>query len=178
MNQTKLKWGHTYHIYNRGNNRSQIFYEEENYSYFMRLFKKYLLPYVELYAYCLLSNHFHLLLRIKEQAEFIRGSQVNISLRLGTFFGTYVKAINHRYKRTGSLFEGRYQRKEVKNDNQLFSTLAYIHQNPQKHDLVSSFEDWPHSSYQNYLDRNPDDLIAPTFIHDSLIYDSIMELHK
>ena len=174
MKQTKLKWGQTYHIYNRGNNRGQIFFEDENYAYFMSLYKKYLLCYVELYAYCLLQNHFHLLLRIKEQEQISSGSEVHIS----SMFGTYVKAFNHRYKRTGSLFEGRYQRKEVMNNNQLFSTLVYIHQNPQKHGLVSSFEDWPYSSYQHYLDRDPDDLIAPSLIHDSLSYDSIMELHN
>ena len=147
----------------------------ENYGYFLSLYKKYIFALAELYAYCLLLNHFHLLLRIKEREQINRGSEVKISSKFGAFFGSYVKAINHRYKRTGSLFEGRYQRKEVEDDNQLINTLVYIHQNPQKHGLVSSFEHWPHTSYRHYVERDPDELISPSLLEDSVIYDSIME---
>ena len=58
-----------YHIYNRGNNGIDIFFENENYNHFLRLYAKYIEPIAETYAWCLLKNHFHLLVRIKEKSE-------------------------------------------------------------------------------------------------------------
>src|ERR1041384_6465905 len=58
-----------YHIYNRGVNREDIFVEERNYDLFLRLFKKHLIPVVDLYAYCLLKNHFHILVGVKSEGE-------------------------------------------------------------------------------------------------------------
>jgi REP element-mobilizing transposase RayT len=144
----------------------------------MRLFKKYIAAIAELYAYCLLPNHFHLLLRIKDKREISMGRELNISVTFGTFFGSYVKAINHRYKRTGSLFEGRYQRNEIRSEDQFFTTLVYIHQNPQKHGYMDRFQNWQFSSYLNYAENDPGDLISSGLFSDPLIYDSIMELHQ
>ena len=61
--------GVIYHIYNRGNNEEDIFIEERNYNYFMKLYAKYIMPVAETYAYCLLRNHFHLMVRIKSPEE-------------------------------------------------------------------------------------------------------------
>jgi REP element-mobilizing transposase RayT len=58
-----------YHIYNRGNNGENIFREERNYRYFLQLYVKYIVPIAVTYAYCLLANHFHLLVRIKTEDE-------------------------------------------------------------------------------------------------------------
>ncbi len=102
MNQSRLKWGHSYHIYNRGNNRRQIFFKMNNYDYFMRLYKKYLAKFANLYVYCLLSDHFQLLLRINNEGEHLKKGEGMVSAKFGTFLGTYVKAINNRYQRTGS----------------------------------------------------------------------------
>src|SRR5689334_18406739 len=60
-----------YHIYNRGVNRENIFVEERNYDLFLRLFERHLIPVADLFAYCLLRNHFHLSLRIKSEAEIL-----------------------------------------------------------------------------------------------------------
>jgi REP element-mobilizing transposase RayT len=150
----------------------------ENYDYFLRLCKKYILPIADLYAYCLLPNHFHLLLRIKEKKESNRAGEMMVSGKFGTFLGTYVKAINNSYKRTGSLFEGRYQRVEMSSENQLIRTLVYIHQNPQKHGYVKRFQSWQFSSNINYAEKDPGDMISSDLFSDPLIYDSIMELHR
>ena len=64
-----LEYGQYYHIYNRGNNREDVFYEERNYRHFLSLYAKYILPIADTYAYCLLRNHFHLLVRILTQEE-------------------------------------------------------------------------------------------------------------
>jgi putative transposase len=66
---TPLQYGQYYHIYNRGNNRENIFFEERNYRYFLRLYVKYAEPVADTYAYCLLRNHFHFLVRIKTVGE-------------------------------------------------------------------------------------------------------------
>lgn len=65
--QDFLEKGYFYHIYNRGNNKENLFLEEDNYVYFLNLISKYLLPVSDTYSYCLLKNHFHILLKIKEE---------------------------------------------------------------------------------------------------------------
>jgi putative transposase len=65
--------GNYYHIYNRGNNGIEIFFENENYYHFLRLYAKYIEPVAETFAWCLLKNHFHILVRIKEKAEIDNG---------------------------------------------------------------------------------------------------------
>ena len=64
-----LQLGKYYHIYNRGNNREDLFIDERNYHYFMRLYAKYIQPIADTHAYCLLCNHFHFLVRIKTIEE-------------------------------------------------------------------------------------------------------------
>ena len=69
---TPLLYGTVYHIYNRGINGENIFIQEKNFSHFLTLYTKYIEPVAETYAYCLLRNHFHLLVRIKSEAEILK----------------------------------------------------------------------------------------------------------
>ena len=69
VNPTSLQANKIYHIYNRGNNREDLFREERNYRYFMSLYVKYIEPIADTFAYCLLKNHFHVLVRIKDAAD-------------------------------------------------------------------------------------------------------------
>ena len=170
-----------YHIYNRGNNGENIFIEARNYPYFMKLYDKYITPVAETYAYCLLRNHFHLMVRIRtsekinEHASFKeawmpqerkeRGSWQEprslerfISKQFAAFFGTYTKAINKANSRSGALFEGRFKRKPVTDDGYLKVLVAYIHQNPQKHGLIDDYRDWPCSSYEAMISEKPTNL--------------------
>ena len=64
-----LQYGEYYHIYNRGNNRQDIFIEERNYRYFLQLYTKHVVPVVDTFAYCLMRNHFHFLLQIKKPEQ-------------------------------------------------------------------------------------------------------------
>jgi REP element-mobilizing transposase RayT len=66
MKSETFELGCYYHIYNRGNNNENIFIEEKNYSYFLQLLRKYILPVADVYCYCLLKNHFHIVLKIKD----------------------------------------------------------------------------------------------------------------
>lgn len=137
-----------YHIYNQGNNRENIFFEERNYEYFIKLMDKYISPLAEIYAYCLLPNHFHLLLRVNDNVE-----QNKCAQAFSNFFNAYAKAINKSYQRSGSLFKRKFSRIKVENEDYLKKLVLYIHTNAQHHGIIDSFEDYTHSSYKAYFSQ-------------------------
>jgi REP element-mobilizing transposase RayT len=155
---TPLVPGVFYHIYNRGNNGEDIFIEERNYAYFMKLYGKYVSPVAETYAYCLLRNHFHLMVRINDCQSSEDWQSFSPSRAFSNLFSTYTKAINKAYQRTGSLFEKPFKRKPVTEDSYFKALVAYIHQNPRMHGLIDDFRDWPYSSYQAMISREPTQL--------------------
>ena len=148
-----LEPGKYYHIFNRGNNGANIFIEERNYTYFMNLYAKYIVPVADTFAYCLLRNHFHVGVRIKEDLSLKHPGQ-----QFSNFFNAYSKAMNRAYGRTGSLFENRYRRREITTDHYFQRVIHYIHWNPQKHGFITDYRDYPYSSYQLFL------IDKPTFI--------------
>jgi REP element-mobilizing transposase RayT len=144
--------GQYYHIYNRGNNGEDIFLEARNYVYFLKLYHKHVSPIAETYAYCLLKNHFHFLVRIKDESDLtgfqnLSGLALKLHLPFSHFFNAYTKAINKTYGRTGSLFERPFKRILITNESHLLYLVTYIHQNPQRHGLVTGFSKWLYSSY-------------------------------
>jgi putative transposase len=152
-----------YHIFNRGINRENIFIEKRNYAYFLNLYAKYIDPVAETFAYCLLRNHFHLLVKLKSAEEIEKILKVSKTFRVenypskmfSDFFNAYAKTINHTYERTGSLFQHPFGRVIVADDPQFFSTVVYQHQNPQKHGLIGDFRLWKFSSYEALLSDKP-----------------------
>ena len=151
-----LQYGKYYHIYNRGNNRENIFHETRNYRHFLNLYAKHVSPVVDTYAYCLLRNHFHFLVRIKDLEhlpEPLRSKKP--SQQFSNLFNAYAKAFNRAYERTGSLFQRPYSRIEIDSDAYFMQVVIYIHRNPQKHGFVHDFRTWPHSSYQTILSTQP-----------------------
>ncbi len=152
-----------YHIYNRGNNRENLFKEERNYRHFLRLYAKHIEPVADTFAYCLLPNHFHLLVRVKGEDEIealcktlkvsktfrVSGATkvLKPSQQFSNLFNAYTKAVNNAYHRTGSLFEHPFGRILVDSDAYFIQLITYIHQNPQRHGLIDDFRDWPYSSY-------------------------------
>ena len=151
METVILEQGCFYHIYNRGNNKEDLFLEEENYAYFLLLLKRYILPIADIYSYCLLKNHFHLLIRIKDETE--ATSKQNFS----NLFNAYAKSINKKYGRTGKLFSERFKKKKILDDSYFTEIVFYLHTNPQKHKLITDFRNYKYSSYQSILsDKNTD----------------------
>ena len=154
-----------YHVYNRGTNRENIFYEERNYTHFLKLYAHHIEPVAETFAYCLLRNHFHLLIKVKSEVEVEdpkvfrkhsgSGLPRSASQKFSDFFNAYAKAINQAYSRTGSLFQHPFGRIPVTSDRQFWSVIAYIHQNPQKHNFVDDFREWKWSSYATFLTEKP-----------------------
>jgi REP element-mobilizing transposase RayT len=163
--KTPLLHGHYYHIYNRGNNSSPIFFETENYYHFLRLYAKYIEPIAETYAWCLLKNHFHLLVRIKEKEEIIatdltyntttQPKVIEPYRQFSHLFNAYTQAINKRHHRTGSLFENKYERKLVTTEEYFQQLIFYIHNNPVHHGLVKQMSLYPCSSYETILSEKP-----------------------
>jgi putative transposase len=148
-----LLCGQHYHIYNRGNSGETLFREPRNYPYFLKLYAQYIEPVAETYAYCLMSNHFHFLVRIRDGGEDCQSYAA--SRAFANLFGTYTKAFNKAYERTGSLFEKPFRRRLVDNDRHFAYLVVYIHRNPQRHGFVADFGRWPHSSYQAILSDRP-----------------------
>ncbi|MFN0035999.1 MAG: transposase [Saprospiraceae bacterium] len=170
---TPMQCGVFYHVYNRGINGEDLFKEARNYSYFLKLYAKYIPPVAETYAYCLLKNHFHLLIRVRSEEEVIRntgGLNVNvgrvlnpsdvateatkrISNQFSKLFNSYAQAINKAYGRTGGLFEELFRRIPVDDEDYRVQAVYYIHANPQKHGFVADFRDYPYSSYHAHLSK-------------------------
>ena len=166
--QIPLEEGRFYHIFNRGNNGDKIFYSTENYRFFLHRLDEYLSNFIEIYAFCLLSNHFHLLVRVKEDqkalhlqdaklleedAKLLKQSPVSAAFH--RFFTSYSKAINKQEARHGSLFENPFKRKEVGNVYYLTRLVFYIHANPQLHGICPDFRDYSWSSYNRILSGKP-----------------------
>jgi len=136
--------GHFYHIFNRGSGRQPIFFEEENYHYLLRLFMKYTQTTgITVIAYCLMPNHYHFLIR--------QDGEISAGLLFQRVFNAYTKAINKKYDRTGTLFQGRYRCILLVQTSHLFQLCRYIHANPVKASLVASPEQWPFSNYQEWI---------------------------
>ena len=172
---TALQPNQFYHIYHRGNNRENIFFEEKNYRYFLKLYIKYIEPIAGTYAYCLLPNHVHFCIHTKT-SEVLKTSDVSLpattktsevsetsevykvlkpSQQFANLFNSYAKAINKAYGRTGSLFENKFGRKTITSEQYYQTLITYIHHNPQTHGIVDDFRDWQWSSYHAILAHQP-----------------------
>jgi REP element-mobilizing transposase RayT len=157
--------GNYYHIYNRGNNGIDVFLDNDSYYHFLRLYAKYIEPIAETYAWCLLKNHFHLLVRIKEKSEINeeelhystteKPKVVDPSRQFSHLLNAYTQAINKRHHRTGSLFETTFERKLVTSEKHLQQLIFYIHNNPVHHGFVKQMNLYPWTSYETLLSDKP-----------------------
>jgi REP element-mobilizing transposase RayT len=153
--RTPLLKDNFYHIFNRGNNGEKIFYIEENYSYFLNKFNEYLTRYVELYGYCLLPNHFHLLLRVIKEETNLSGFKnltglkkpKTISRAFSDYFNSYTKSINKQQNRSGNFLNKLFKRKLIDSNEYLMINVVYIHRNPLHHRISNSFQTYKWSSY-------------------------------
>ena len=142
-----LEPNYFYHIYNRGINGCVIFNDDENKKYFLRKIKEYLIDSVEVYAYCLMPNHFHLVIKIKENIT------TDVSKQIGKLISSYTQAFNNRYNRHGSLFERPFKRKRILDENYLKQVIVYVNRNSL--DMQQKVEEYKFSSYKSVLSLSP-----------------------
>jgi len=160
-----LEKGNYYHIYNRGNNGIDVFFDSESYYYFLRLFDRYISPIAETYAWCLLKNHFHILVYIKLDSEIDyskleystveRPKLLDPSKQFGHLFNAYTQAINKKFNRTGALFEKPFERKQITSEKYLQNVIYYIHNNPVQHGFVKQMSMYPWSSFESIVSEKP-----------------------
>lgn len=148
--------GKYFHIYNRGINGEDLFKERKNYFFFLEQYKFYCADVFETLAYCLLKNHFHLLVYVKENIMVPRRIgdglfRLKASTQLGHFFNPYAQSINKAFDRTGSLFESPFERKLVDDENYLMAMIHYCNLNAVHHRFVKDIKDWEFSSYHSVV---------------------------
>lgn len=154
-----------YHIYNRANGSEKIFLTSENYTFFLNQYDKYLGSFIETYCYCLMPNHFHLLVKIKDEKQLkqliqdsSKKEEVNLakflSKQFSNFFSSYTQAFNKVYGRKGSLFMKNFKRKRINKDQYLLKLIHYIHSNPVEAGMVKSVDEWSFSSYKAIIGNN------------------------
>jgi len=153
-----LEFGNYYHIYNRGINGESLFLNSDNYEYFLRLFGKHIHPIAEIFAWCLMRNHFHFLVKIREMSQIsteIKDSERFIFQQFSNFFNAYSKSFNNREKRHGALFERPFRRKLIEEENYLTQLILYIHTNPVHHNIVNHPSKYHWSSYSSIISEKP-----------------------
>lgn len=144
MRRERLIESGYYHLYNRGENGEKIFYRQKNWLFFLSNLKRYFVPeQADILVYCLMPNHYHLLIRINCE---------NFSNTVMKPFGiSYTKAINKQQERNGHVFQGPFQSRQVQSDADLLNLSRYIHNNPVAAGLVKKPVDWEFSSFRDYI---------------------------
>jgi REP element-mobilizing transposase RayT len=158
-----------YHIYNRGINSEKIFDSKENYLFFLRKFTTYVNPVCDVYAYCLMPNHFHFIIKVKSELEIKNFSKVStftkddlgkqekglhsfdsiVSKQIGKFISSYSQAYNKVTNRHGALLESPFKRKRIVTEEYLKNLIIYIHLNPTE--LKQEIDKYQFSSFSSIL---------------------------
>jgi putative transposase len=145
--------GYTYHLVQRGNNRQACFFEEENYRVYLRYMCEALLLYSNsLHAYCLMTNHVHLLLTPEHKD--------GISNLMKVVCSRYAQYINKKYSRTGTLWSGRHKSSAIDTENYLLKCYRYIELNPVAAKIVIQPEDYTWTSHHHNAWSGNDPLIT------------------
>ncbi len=151
-NLESFDYGYIYHVYSHANGKDLLFKEESNYHYFLEKLSTYIIAIADIYVYCLLPNHFHLLLRFKDKKGSSKDAHQSLMKPFSNMLNAYAKAYNKKYNRRGSLFLDFLKRKRVDSESYLLKLVHYIHNNPVNHGLTDLIENWNFSSYRSYLD--------------------------
>ncbi len=167
MGQIPFEEARFYHVFNRGNNKENIFIEEKNYNFFLRKLKAYLLPICNIYAYCLLPNHFHLVLQIKEHNQLPpdhKNGKKMLHQPFSNFFNSYAKTVNKVYSRTGSLFQEHLHRNVIDSEAYFRDVIIYTLLNPVSHGFTNNYKTYPHSSFLAMVSRQKTDIMREQVI--------------
>jgi REP element-mobilizing transposase RayT len=173
-----------YHIFNHAVGRDNLFKCDDNYLFFLKRYRQHILPIADTFAYCLMPNHFHLLVRINpnpnprgltdpnpnprgfknpeglvnpEGLDYVKVEHF-LSHTFGSLFNSYTKAFNKQQNRKGKLFLENFERKLINEESYLRNIIQYIHFNPVYHGFVDDLRDWKYSSFQCFLTTKATDI--------------------
>lgn len=189
-----ITYGNYFHIYNRGINSCNIFKNDRDYYHFLKLYKTYIISVSDTFAWCLMSNHFHFLIRIKDIEDIgylnpnnkkfkdyrkwevffpdnsysdKKISQLRKPIpekQFSHLFNSYAKWFNTKYSRTGKLFESRFERILINDEKYLKGLVFYIHNNPVHHEVSQTINEYRWTSYFTILSDKNTDLERKTVI--------------
>ena len=141
--------GSIFHIYNHSVNEIDLFYERDDYLYFLsKLKKNFDSSELGILSYCLMPNHFHFCVKQK--------SNKPIYKVFNNFLTSYAMHFNHKYKRKGKVFGNKLQHKKINKQHYLIDVCCYIHLNPLKAGFVKDLRDWEFSNYLEWIEERED----------------------
>ena len=160
-----------YHMYNKVVSEVTLFAAQKDYHIFLERYHRYFSEYFDTYAYCLIPNHYHFLVRVKDDilpaikkentlaaTQYINGERpLNfvIENQLSRMFSGIAMSFNKRHSRVGPVFKEGTKRVLLKTESRIIHQLCYIHHNPIHHKLVTNYKDWSYSSYRSYICDDP-----------------------
>ncbi len=150
-----------YHVIIRGNNKGRLFHGREDFDEILKIAGEYLSKYpVQIYHYCLMSNHAHLLIRSE------------VALQLSKYMHGIQRAYHHYYRKQhthfGHLFQGRYRSLPIETEGYLLDCGRYIERNPVRANMVADPRDWAYSSYGFYANGKKDPLVTESLAYVAL----------
>lgn len=145
----KYKPNYYYHIYNRGNNKEQVFlYAEDKRLFISLLYQNIRKTDLLLDCFCIMDNHFHAIIKIGKNPQILSKCMQRITI-------SYAMQINRKYKRRGHLFEGRYNAKILRYKKDVRNAREYIKKNPVEKGIVKKAEDYPWKKIQGQIWDRP-----------------------
>jgi putative transposase len=148
-----LAINHPHHITQRGNNKETVFFDEEDRKFYLKLLKKYSDQWnFNIWAYCLMPNHVHILAVPRKEESFARG--------IGATNLVYTQYFNHRYRRSGRLWQNRFFSAIIEKGSYLWSVVRYIERNPVRANIAKRSEDYIWSSAKAHLLKAEDDILS------------------
>lgn len=157
------------HLIQRGNNRQACFYHDEDYRFYLEWLEEYARESAcSVHSYVLMTNHVHILLTSDKA-----GSVGELMKRLGQ---RYVQYINRTYKRSGTLWEGRFRSCLTQEEDYVLSCYRYIELNPVRAGMVEHPAEYRWSSYRSNAQNEPSSLLSPHLVYELLGHDSEKQL--
>lgn len=182
-----------YHIYNHANGSDNLFLNSENYRYFLQRYATFISPIADTFAYCLMPNHIHFLIRIKSEPDLQKAYQYKtqsrkilleedisnyLSREFASLFSSYSQAFNRQNGRKGSLFNPNFKRKLIETEKYFTQLVYYIHANPVHHGFVKDLSAWNYSSYHAFLSCKQTNLQRDEVLNWFGNVDSFKALHE
>ncbi|NVK48201.1 MAG: transposase [Cyclobacteriaceae bacterium] len=140
--EVKFEPGEYYHVWTHAIGSENLFKTNENYRFFLSKYTSYINPVAKTYAYCLMPNHFHLMVQIKEIQS------IGPSKAFSHLLNSYTQAFNKMFQRKGGLFVSNIRRRKIEDDSYFTRCITYIHQNPTHHGFIKDFRNWRYSSWK------------------------------